>query len=66
MIVGSLVRKSKGFRFPGVIVAAFKTTAGKDRVVVEARHQDFAGMLHIYDPAQLEMDDSVQSEGEEQ
>ncbi len=52
--VGDHVRKANGFRFPGVIVAVFETTAGARRVVVEAQHEDFAGMLHIYNPSQLE------------
>lgn len=51
--LGQRVRKAKGFQFPGVIVAMFTTTAGKHRVVVEAVHPEFAGMLHIYDPEQL-------------
>lgn len=53
--IGDRVRKTKGFRFPGVIRAVFLTSADKWRVVVEAEHADFAGMLHIYDPAQLEV-----------
>jgi len=51
---GDKVTKSKGFKFPGIVVSLFTTSAGAERVVVEADHPDFAGMLHIYNPEQLE------------
>lgn len=53
---GDLVRKSKGFRFPGIVAGCVQNQAGEWRVVVEAQHADFRGMLHIYHPDQLELD----------
>lgn len=52
--IGKRVKKSKGFQFPGTIVSVFQTTQGATRVVVEAEYEDFKGMLHIYNPEQLE------------
>ncbi len=52
--VGDRVQKAKGFKFPGVVRSVFTTNAGAVRCVVEADHWDFAGMLHIYNPEQLE------------
>jgi hypothetical protein len=54
--VGQTVQKARGYRFPGVVRAVFYTTAAELRYVVEARHPDFAGMLHIYNEGQLEED----------
>lgn len=54
LAVGDRVQKLKGYRWPGVIVAIFQTTAGKTRVVVECTVADVAGALHIYAPEQLE------------
>lgn len=51
--VGDKVQKGTGFRFPGTIRAVFYTNAGELRYVVEADNEDFAGMLHIYNPKQL-------------
>lgn len=53
---GDRVRKSTGFRFPGVVDGCVQNQAGEWRVVVEARHEEFKGMLHIYNPAQLELE----------
>lgn len=55
MKLGDKVRKIKGYPFPGVIVSDFKTYKGERRVVVEARHPDILGCLHIYNPEQLEV-----------
>lgn len=51
--VGQRVRKSSGeFQHTGTIVAAFTTTTGKPRVVLEF-DAPVAGMLHVYRPDQL-------------
>lgn len=55
IVVGVKVKKKTGFQYPGVVVCVFRTTTGKLRCVVEAEHEEFKGMLHIYDPAQLEL-----------
>jgi hypothetical protein len=51
--VGDEVEKKKGYRWPGVVVAAFQTTAGEPRVVVECTVPEVEGALHIYHPDQL-------------
>lgn len=51
--VGSKVRKLKGYKWPGIVVAIFKTLAGETRIVVECTVPDVAGALHIYSPEQL-------------
>lgn len=48
------VQKKKGYKYPGLIVAVFETTKGEIRYVVEARHPDFEGMLHIFNEDQIE------------
>lgn len=52
--VGHQVTKSKGYPFPGEVRAAFKTRAGLLRYVIEATGADYAGMLHIFSPDQIE------------
>lgn len=54
MQVGDKVRKVKGYKWPGVVVALFRTTAGAERVVVECTVPEVAGALHIYNIDQLE------------
>ncbi len=51
--IGSLVEKRAGYRFPGEIRSIFATRRGEIRVVAEADHSEFEGMLHIYMPEQL-------------
>lgn len=51
--VGDLVFKEKGYRFPGEVVAAFATRAGKMRYVVECTLEGCEGMLHVYNGGQL-------------
>lgn len=52
---GQQVRKTDGTsRFPGEVRATFTTRSGAIRVVVEATHPDYAGLLHIYREDQLE------------
>ena len=46
--VGDTVFKLKGYKFPGVVVAKFKTTKGHIRYVVECTVPECAGMLHVY------------------
>lgn len=52
---GQKVRKTKGYRWPGVIVAKFETLSGRIRYVVECTVPEVAGALHIYSPEQLEV-----------
>ncbi len=49
--VGDKAYKPKGYKFPCTIVAIFKTTEGKTRLVGE---MDDNGMLHIFNEDQLE------------
>ena len=51
---GDRVRKVKGYKFPGVVVAAFTTLEGNWRYVVQCTAEDSAGILHIYNGEQLE------------
>lgn len=51
--VGTKVEKSSGYRWPGIVVAVFRTTAGDVRYVVECTNPDVAGALHIYNASQL-------------
>lgn len=51
---GNEVEKASGYRFPGVVVARFFTTAGKKRYVVECTAPETAGMLHIFNGEQLQ------------
>ena len=53
--VGDLVEKVTGYRYPGIVVSVFQTTAGKTRYVVEAMHESFSGMLHIFHGEQLKL-----------
>ncbi len=52
---GDKVRKLRGYRYPGVVAITFRTSRGEERVVVEAVHPSFYGMLHIFSPEQLTM-----------
>lgn len=51
--VGQRVQKSRGYPFPGIVVAAFRKTTGEDRYVVECIAPDVAGILHIFNADQL-------------
>lgn len=53
MRVGSKVKKTKGYKFPGIVVSIFKNTKGEERIVAEAIGE-YQGMLHIFSPEQLE------------
>lgn len=48
--VGDKVKKASGYTFPGTVVSAFTTIAGKERYVVE---MDEHGLLHIFNGEQL-------------
>lgn len=48
-----MVEKVKGYRFPGVVIAEFKTRKGKDRVVVEGVGDGNDECLHIFSPNDL-------------
>jgi len=55
LAIGTRVRKSSGYPYPGEIRAAFHTRSGRLRYVVEATGEDYAGMLHIFSPEQIEV-----------
>jgi hypothetical protein len=55
--IGTRVRKVRGYSWPGVVVAAFRTTRGDLRYVVECTVPEVAGALHIYSPEQIEVFD---------
>lgn len=52
--IGTRVRKTSGYPFPGIVIGVCTTTAGLTRYVVEATGEDYKGMLHIFSPEQLE------------
>lgn len=52
--IKTAVRKTTGYPFPGEVRAIFTTRAGLTRYVVEATGSDYAGMLHIFSPEQIE------------
>jgi len=51
--VGDKIYKPKGYKFPGTVVAVFKTTGGETRIVAEMTDN---GMLHIFNENQLELE----------
>ena len=53
MKVGDRVLKIKGYKWPGIVVADFVTTANDRRIVVECTAPEVAGALHIFSPEQL-------------
>jgi hypothetical protein len=53
MQVGAEVEKVVGYKWPGVVVAVFKTLSGETRVVVECTVPEVRGALHIYNESQL-------------
>lgn len=52
--VGQHVTKPIGYPYPGWVVAVFTNRAGQERVVVESELAP--GMLHIFSPGHLEVD----------
>ncbi len=53
LLLGDKVRKVKGYRFPGVVVAVITTLSNKTRYVVECTTPGCEGMLHIFNRDQL-------------
>lgn len=53
LAVGTPVQKHSGYSFPGEIRAAFRNRAGEIRYVVEATIVPYQGMLHIFSPNQI-------------
>ncbi len=51
--IGQRVEKVSGYKWPGIIVLAGKTLAGKERYVVECTTKEVEGALHIYSPEQI-------------
>lgn len=54
---GDYVRKKSGYKYEGWIMSDFVKTTGERRVVVEEIN---SGMLHIFNPDQLEKTSYVQ------
>lgn len=53
--VGDFVKKTKGYAYFGIVVAAFKThKTQEDRYVVESIATGSLGMLFIFNQSQLE------------
>jgi hypothetical protein len=52
-VTGDPVKKMDGYKYPGVVVAAFQTTRGHWRYVVECTTPSVRGMLHIFSGKQL-------------
>ena len=50
---GDTVEKISGYKWPGKVVASFKTLGSQSRVVVECTVPEVEGALHIYSPDQL-------------
>lgn len=53
--IGDRVEKVSGYKFPGTVVAVFRTLRLEWRYVVEATGEDYQGMLHIFNGDQLEL-----------
>jgi len=53
--IGDAVKKANGYKYPGTIVAVFRTLQLDWRYVVEATGEDYKGMLHIFNGDQLEL-----------
>ena len=55
MKVGDKVEKISGYKYPGIVVAKFKTIDNmKERFVVECTEPAVSGMLHIFREGQLQ------------
>ena len=64
MKVGDKVEKISGYKYPGIVVAKFKTIDNmKERFVVECTEPAVSGMLHIFREGQLK---KVEKEDEDQ
>lgn len=62
LVIGDKVQKVKGYLWPGVIVAIFKTLNGKERYVVECTVPEVRGALHIYSADQIRKKSSAISD----
>lgn len=51
--IGDRVQKISGYKWPGIVVAQFKTIGGETRYVVECTVPEVSGALHIYSESQL-------------
>lgn len=51
--VGDLINKVGGYAFEGVVVSAFTTLRGEERIVAELTTSNGLGMLHVFSPEQL-------------
>ena len=55
MKVGDKVEKIAGYKYPGIVVAKFKTIDNmKERFVVECTEPAVSGMLHIFREGQVQ------------
>lgn len=52
--VGTPVIKTSGYPFPGEVRSVFWNRKGDLRYVIEATGEEYAGMLHIFSPNQIE------------
>jgi len=53
MKIGTTVEKSKGYRYPGIIIGVVNKLNGQVRYVVECTAKGAEGMLHIFNESQL-------------
>lgn len=56
--IGDKVRKLKGYKFEGVVVAVFNNLAEEERLVMELVNKCCGNgdrMLHIFNPEQVEI-----------
>jgi len=51
------VVKVRGYKFPGLVVAAYQTLSGEDRYVVECTLPGAEGIQHIFNEDQLGLAD---------
>ena len=49
--IGDKIYKPKGYKYPGIVVAVFKTTSDEKRIVAELEDN---GMLHIVAESHME------------
>ena len=61
--IGDRVEKVSGYKWPGVVVAAFYTLEMRPRFVVECDVPEISGALHIYSPDQLRRPADPMEEG---
>jgi hypothetical protein len=53
-VVGDKVHTTDGYKWPGVVIAAFRTLKGKAHYVVECTAEPVEGFLWVFDGSQLE------------